>query len=284
MIPLLDTHQHLIYPDAIGYGWTDGIPPLAHTAFTVDDYNRLTDGLGVGGTLFMEAGVDDADWQRETPFIAGVAKDPAKGIIGIIATIRPEDDATFDAELEKADAHGVVGYRRILHVVDDSMSQPAGFKANVRKIGDAGKVFDMCFSARQLPLAAELASACDNTTMVLDHCGVPDIAGGGFDPWREHMTALAALPNVTCKLSGILAYCAPGTATLETIRPYVDHVLEAFGPARMVWGSDWPVVNMTADLPAWISITRQILDGLSDDEARAIAHANAERIYGVSIG
>ena len=96
------------------------------------------------------------------------------------------------------------------------------------------------------------------------------------------MKALAALPHVHCKLSGVLAYCAPGTASLETIRPYVDHVFEVFGPQRIVWGSDWPVVNMTSDLPAWIGITRQILSGLSDKEAEAVAAASARRIYGVA--
>ena len=283
MIPLLDTHQHLIYADRLGYGWTDGIQALAGRSFTLDDYKRLSAGLGIGGTLFMEAGVDDDVWREETPALAAIARAPGSGILGLIATIRPEDDASFDAELAQADAHGLVGYRRILHTVDDGISQTDTFPANVRKIGDAGKVFDMCFLARQLPIAKALAEACDNTTLVLDHCGVPDIAGGGLDPWRADMAALAALPNVHCKLSGILAYTAPGTATLETIRPYVDHVLDTFGPGRMVWGSDWPVVNMAADLPGWLRITRQILDALSEDEARAIAHANAERIYGVSI-
>lgn len=284
MIPLLDTHQHLIYADKLGYGWTAGIEALAGQSFTLEDYKKLSAGMGVGGTLFMEAGADDDVWQDETPVLADIAKSPGSGILGLIASIRPEDDATFAAELAKADAHGVVGYRRILHTVDDGISQSATFRANVRKIGDAGKVFDMCFLARQLPIAKALAEACDNTALVLDHCGVPDIAGGGLDPWRADMTALAALPNVHCKLSGILAYTAPGTATLETIRPYVDHVLEAFGPSRMVWGSDWPVVNMASDLPGWIRITRQILDVLSDDEAKAIAHANAERLYGVTLG
>jgi predicted TIM-barrel fold metal-dependent hydrolase len=279
MTPLIDTHQHLVYANDLPYGWTSGIPALAGQSFTLEDYKNLTAGHGVEGTLFMEAAVDDERWSEEAPLIAAIAKQPGSDIAGLIATIRPESDDGFDAELERADELGIVGFRRILHVVDDAMSQSDTFRANVRKIGAAGKVFDMCFLARQLPIARELAQACDTTTFVLDHCGVPDIAGGGLDPWRANMSALAALPNVNCKLSGILAYCNPDAANLESIRPYVDHVLETFGPSRMVWGSDWPVVNMTSDLPSWLSITQEVLAALSPDEAKAIGSANASRLY-----
>ena len=88
----------------------------------------------------------------------------------------------------------------------------------------------------------------------------PNIAGDDLDPWRQDIEALAQMQNVTCKLSGLMAYCAPGTSSLEKIEPYVDHVLKCFGPKRMVWGSDWPVVNLGKGLPEWISVTRKILN------------------------
>ena len=283
MIPLLDTHQHLIYRDRVGYGWTNGIPALESGDFTLKDYAGVTRDAGIGESLFMETGVDDADYQAETRLVHELAQDPARGVVGLIASIRPETDDGFDAWLEESIELGAVGYRRILHVVDDGMSETETFRRNVRRIGKAGKVFDMCFLARQLPIALELARACENTTLVIDHCGVPDIAGGGLDPWRADMTALAALPNTVCKLSGILAYCAPGDVSLAAIRPYVDHVLDAFGPERIVWGSDWPVVNMAKGLPDWIAVTRTILDGLSDDEAAAIANDTAQSVYGAKL-
>ncbi|NDB55613.1 hypothetical protein EB169_07260 [archaeon] len=86
-----------------------------------------------------------------------------------------------------------------------------------------------------------------------------------------------------CKLSGLMAYCAPGTSSQETIQPYVDHVLETFGPNRMVWGSDWPVVNLGKGIQEWISVTRNILSKLSDSEAEAIANANAQKIYNTEL-
>ncbi len=283
MISLLDTHQHLVYREKASYGWTKDIPPLAEGNFTLDDYKTLTEGLGVGGTLFMETGVDDPDYQQETRFVKSLADNSDNGMIGLISSIRPESDEAFETWLEETIEMGVVGYRRILHVMPDDTSQSDIFRNNVRKIGVSGKTFDICFLPGQLPVACELAKACENTKLILNHCGVPDIAGDGLDPWRQDIKALAQIPNVICKLSGLMAYCAPGTSSLETIEPYVDHVLNCFGPNRMVWGSDWPVVNLAKGLPEWIAVTRKILGKLSADEASSIAYGTAQIVYKVKI-
>jgi predicted TIM-barrel fold metal-dependent hydrolase len=283
MISLLDTHQHLVYREKASYGWTKDIPPLAEGNFTLDDYKTLTEGLGIGGTLFMETGVDDPDYQQETRFVKSLADNSDNGMIGLISSIRPESDEAFETWLEETIEMGVVGYRRILHVMPDDTSQSDIFRKNVRKIGVSGKTFDICFLPGQLPIACELAKACENTKLILNHCGVPDIAGDGLDPWRQDIKALAQIPNVICKLSGLMAYCAPGTSSLETIEPYVDHALNCFGPNRMVWGSDWPVVNLAKGLPEWIAVTRKILGKLSVDEASSIAYGTAQTVYKVKI-
>ncbi len=283
MIPLLDTHQHLVYREKASYGWTKDIPPLAEGNFTFDDYKTLTKGLGIGGTLFMETGVDDPDYQQETRFVKSLADNTDNEMIGLISSIRPESDEVFEAWLEETIEMGVVGYRRILHVMPDDTSQSDIFRKNIRKIGASEKPFDICFLPGQLPIACELAKACDNTKLILNHCGVPDIAGDGLDPWRRDIKELAQIPNVICKLSGLMAYCAPGTSSLETIEPYADHALNCFGPNRMVWGSDWPVVNLAKGLPEWIAVTRKILGKLSADEASSIAYGTAQTVYKVKI-
>ena len=163
----------------------------------------------------------------------------------------------------------------------DEMSQTATFRANLRKIGQRGLPFDLCFLARQLPLAAALAAALPDQTFVLDHCGVPDITGGTFAPWAAAMTDLARRPNLQVKLSGIVACCAPSSAYLQTLRPWVDHVLATFGPARMVLGSDWPVVLLGTGLPDWLRLTAALLADLSPDEQAQIGHLTARRIYRV---
>ena len=283
MLSLLDTHQHLLYRNEASYSWTNDIPPLAENNFTLDDYKNLTKELGVAGTLFMEAGADDDDYQKETRFVQTLAENSENNMIGLISSIRPEEDKGFDLWLNETIEMGVIGYRRILHIMPNELSQTKTFRNNVRKIGDAGKTFDLCFLPSQLRVAKELAQECDNTSLILNHCGVPTIANNELDPWRQDMENLSKIPNVTCKLSGLMAYCAPGTSSYETIEPYVDHVLKCFGPNRMVWGSDWPVVNLGKGLPEWIAVTRKILDKLSPDEAEAIANGTAQKIYKVKL-
>ena len=278
MIKLLDTHQHLVYRDVANYSWAKDIPPLATDNFTVENYLKLTEDLGIGGTLFMETGVDDPDYQNEAKYVQKLSDNPNNGIKGLIVSIRPEDDS-FDAWFNETLQMNVSGYRRILHVMPDETSQTQTFRDNVKKIGKAGKPFDICYLPTQLSIAYDFAKDCQEVNLVLNHCGVPSIAAGEIDQWGKDIKKLAELPNVYCKLSGLMAYCAPGTSSQETIQPYVDHVLETFGPNRMVWGSDWPVVNLGKGIQEWISVTRNILSKLSDSEAEAIANANAQKIY-----
>lgn len=273
----IDTHQHLILRDKIGYAWTAGLPALASVDFTQADYAALTAGLGVAATLFMETGVDDVDYQTEARVVAGLVG--RHGMLGQIASCRPEDDAGFDAWLAECDGLHVVGYRRILHEITDDLSQTSTFRRNLAKIGARGLPFDLCFLARQLPIARQLAMACDDQILVLDHCGVPDIAGGAFEDWAQAITNLAALPHVMCKLSGISRYCTPGTASAPLLQPWVDHVIQSFGPDRVLWGGDWPVVNLGAGLPGWIAMTRAMLADLSPAEQLAIAQGTARRVY-----
>jgi predicted TIM-barrel fold metal-dependent hydrolase len=273
----IDTHLHLIARDKLGYGWTAGIPALATGDFTYADYLALTAGRGVVGAVFMETGVDDADYQAEARLVAGMVGQG--GLLGQIASCRPEDDDGFDAWLDECEGLHVHGFRRILHVMPDELSRTPTFRRNLASIGARGWTFDICVLARQLPIALDLAKACPDQNLVLDHCGVPDIAGNAFEDWAKGMTALAALPHVNVKLSGISAYCAPGTANQSTLQPWVDHLLQAFGPTRMLWGGDWPVVNLGVGLPDWIAMTRDLLQGLSPSEQDEIGHGTARRIY-----
>ena len=278
---LIDTHQHLIYRNKATYSWAKDIPALSQSDFTVEDYQNLTKDFNIIGTLFMECAVDDPDYKNESNFINSLMQVPGNGIKGLILSIRPENDNDFDEWLEESKSLGVVGYRRVLHVMPDELSQNDNFRANVKKIGKTGMPYDLCYHAGQLKIAYELSKSCDEMDLVLNHCGVPSIASGEIDEWKKDITELSKLNHVTCKLSGLMAYCAPGTSSYETIEPYVDHVLNSFGPDRMVWGSDWPVVDLGKGLPEWLNVTKKIMSGLSPDESAKIANINAKRIYKV---
>ena len=278
--PILDTHQHLIYPERSAYAWTDGVPALAGRAFRLDDYAAAAAGTGITAAVFMETAPDD--WAAENGWAGPLVDDAASPTVGLISGCRPEADG-FPAWLDRCVADGrVVGLRRICHVEPDDFSTPARFRENVRRVGAAGLTFDLCFLARQLRAAADLAAACPGVSFVLDHCGVPDVAGGQLDPWRADLARLAELPNVCCKLSGLLAYARPGRATFDAVRPFAEHAIATFGPARMVWGGDWPVVNLTSSLAAWVDVTRRLLDPYTAAERAAVLFDNAVRVYGLA--
>ncbi len=280
MIELLDTHQHLLYRDKLRYDWADALPTLSNRDFTIADYQQLTADRAVKASIFME--VDADDYKAETRFVSELAQNPDSRIRGLISSCRPEDDAGFDSWLEECAALPVVGFRRILHEAPDGLSTTDRFRNNIRKIGRQDKVFDMVFRADQLAIAHDLATSCDEMVLVLDHCGVPDIANGDFEDWKQAVSRIARLSHVNGKLSGVLAYCEEGSANLQTIKPYIDHMIESFGPQRLVWGSDWPVVNLKSDLATWIDIFRELIAALSIDEQVAISSGNAKSIYSLA--
>jgi predicted TIM-barrel fold metal-dependent hydrolase len=126
---------------------------------------------------------------------------------------------------------------------------------------------------------AALASRAPDVQFVLDHCGIPSVRTQELDPWRGYIAALAALPNVACKISGIIAHGHPQHWMVEDLRPFVEHVIQVFGWQRVVWGSDWPVCNLTASLARWVEVTGILVAGASESETAALFHENAKRIY-----
>lgn len=278
-IPITDTHQHFIYSDKWPYSWADGIPALAGQRFGLEEYEAATAGTGISKTIFMETSPDDPNFHQETRFVRELSEQPGSTIAGIIANCRPEEKDGFEAYLDSISHPKLVGLRRILHVVPDELSTTDHFVDHVRMLGARGLTFDLCFLARQLPLAIGLIRKCEGVQFILDHCGVPDVAGRSLDPWRAHIRELAALPNVACKISGVLAYAAPGDATSSAVRPFVEHCLEHFGWDRVVWGGDWPVCNMTSSIADWVAISRELVAGASTDDQAKLFHRNAERIY-----
>ena len=167
----------------------------------------------------------------------------------------------------------------MLHVVPDDVSQGARFRDNVKRLSGTRLTFDIVMHPRQAAHALALINLAPDVTFILDHCGVPDIKGGDFDAWKRGISDLAARSNVIAKISGIVAYADSGTWTAETLRPYVEHVIDCFGWDRVVWGSDWPVCTLGGGLLAWVAATHAVLSGCSDDERDSLFWKNADRLW-----
>lgn len=273
---IFDTHLHLIDRGRLRYPWLAALPPLDRD-WDFDSYGATAARLGITDVLHMEVDVAEADIDAETAWIAELMARPGSPLRGAISAARPET-AGFAAWLERVDRKVVRGVRRVLHVVPDEVSQAPLFRENLRRLGAAGLPFDICMLQRQLPLAAALVDACPGTTFILDHCGVPDIAGGDFGDWAAKITELARRPNLHAKVSGITAY-GPAGWTAETLRPYVRHVIERFGPSRVVWGSDSPVCTLQSSLAEWVAVTHLLLADLSAGDRDAILQGNARRLW-----
>ncbi|WP_077965768.1 amidohydrolase family protein [Ensifer adhaerens] len=274
---IIDTHLHLIDRSKLSYPWLAGVPALDHD-FLYATYAREARRLGIEAALHMEVDVDPSEIEKETAEIAQLAGQAGSLLKGAIAACRPEDEG-FAAYLERQEANGFVkGFRRVLHVMPDDLSQQQIFRDNIRKLGGRRFTFDLCVLPHQIEKAIALADLAPDLQFILDHCGVPDIRAGTEHPWREHMSEIARRPNVTAKISGVVAY-ADETWQVETLRPYVEHTIGVFGWDRVVWGSDWPVCTLGGNLSTWVGATHALLEGCSTDEKRKLLSGNARRIW-----
>ncbi len=275
---LIDTHLHLIYRQRLSYPWLADVEPL-NRDFLLQAYQAEARRCGVSAALHMEVDVAPDLIETETRHVETLAAEPGALLRGAVSACRPES-TDFPAFLERQAANPFVrGFRRVLHVVPDALSQSATFRAHLNLLARASKPFDLCVRADQLPVAIELIDACPDVQFVLDHCGVPAIKERAEHPWRDHIAAIAERPNVVVKISGVVAYADAENWTLEDIRPYVEHAIGCFGWSRVVWGSDWPVCTLTSSLSNWVAATHAITAGCSASERAQLFETNAKRIW-----
>jgi predicted TIM-barrel fold metal-dependent hydrolase len=271
-VRIIDTHCHLIYRDRLRYPWLESVPAL-NRDFTLADYLSQARAAGITDILHMEVDVAEPDMEAETAFSSALT-----GVTGVIAPCRPEHP-DFAAYVERiAENPKVRGLRRVLHVQPDSVAEAPIFAQHLRGLAGHQLTFDFCVQSRQIPLAIQIARQCPRVQFILDHCGNPNIQGREMHPWRADIQSMASLPNVACKLSGIVTNAAPEW-TVEDLRPFVEHVIGCFGWERVIWGSDWPVCTLASSLDRWMDATTELLTGCSDTERTQLFSSNAERIY-----
>jgi L-fuconolactonase len=277
--PFVDAHVHFWDRARIPYPWLAEVPaiagPHAPAELAAEAGARMPSQI-----VFVEAGADSTRAQDEVRWVEELtAQEPR--IAAIVAQVEvdrgPETAAALAALAEHARVRGV---RHLIqgHPKLDYCVRPA-FVAGVRLVGKRGWTFDLCVKHPQLAASIALVRACPETMFVLDHAGKPDIRRGVLDPWRAHITELARLPNVVCKLSGLVTEADPAAWTPAALRPYVDHLLGSFGPDRLLFGSDWPVVKLAATYQRWLETALEFLAPLPPEARAAVLGGNARRIY-----
>jgi predicted TIM-barrel fold metal-dependent hydrolase len=274
---IIDTHQHLWDTHRFPYAWLKDLPALDRP-FRLPDYDAAVQGLDVEKSVHLECDVDEPYMLDETRHILQLAEQGGR-LAGVVACCRPENP-DFEQYVNQIGGHPKLkGVRRILHTQPDELGKQPLFIRNVGSLNRWELSFDICVLARQLPVAINLVRACPEVSFILDHCGVPRVKERELDPWREHIEQISRLPNIVCKVSGIVAYADPVHWTPEDLRPYVEHVIACFGWDRVMFGSDWPVCTQSAPLRRWVETLEALVSHETETNRRKLFHDNAIRVY-----
>lgn len=280
--PIVDTHVHLWNPQTIRMPWLDG-NALLNQRLDIDVYKQHTEGLNIEAMVYAEVDVAPHYALLEVIGVEERAKlDPR--IKGIIANAPVEDGeplATFLGAM-KAAGPRVKGIRRLLQGEREAgFCLRPGFLRGIQLLGENNLSFDICIRRDQLPDAIELVKRNPGVQFILDHTGNPSIKNGEREPWAGHIRALAAHPNVVCKVSGMVNNADHERWTPADLQPYYDHILDCFGDNRVMYGGDWSVVLVASSYKRWVEAVDEMCArrGLSDAQQRLLFNENAKRIY-----
>ena len=271
----IDAHHHLWRYAPSEYGWIDESMAALQRDFLPSHLVAELAAAGIDGTIAVQARqtLDETRWllalADETPAI--------RGVVGW-APIAGED---FPGVMEEfGDATKLKGLRHVIQGEKDAYYMlREDFNAGIRSLEGSGLVYDILVHERQLPQTIEFVDAHPRQVFVLDHIAKPLIAAGTLEPWATHIRELARRENVSCKLSGMVTEANWTHWSHATLKPYLDIVVEAFGPARLMAGSDWPVCLVACGYRQWFDLLRVHFAGYSQEEQSALFGGSAIKVY-----
>ncbi len=282
---VVDTHIHYWDPDLLSYPWLETVPEIAakHGPLELQAQEVETERFELDKIIFMQAGSIDAHALREAEWVDELARTVDSRIVGIIADAPVDRGASVVPALEALQAiPRVKGVRRLIQGQPQGYGDNQEFISGVRHLANFGFTFDICIHHPQLGEAIRLVRACPNVEFILDHIAKPDIKGQVFVPWKSQMQSLAALPNVVCKISGMVTEADLAQWTPADLQPYVDHVIECFGVDRVLYGGDWPVsLRGVESWGHWVDALDGLTYWLSASEKHKLFYTNARRVYRV---
>ena len=276
---MIDAHVHLWDPAARERAGAT-LAPLRR-AYTVDELRRHAAAAGVARAILVQTVGDVAETEQ---FLATAASSGGLigGVVGWTDLASPSiaDDVARLRGRPGGDL--LVGIR---HQVEDEPSAAwllgDDVARGIASVGAAGLVYDLLVRGGGLDVCAAVADAHPGVRFVLDHAGKPSIAGGGLDTWRRELAELARRDHVAVKLSGLVTEAAWDSWTVDDLAPVAEHVLDSFGPSRVMFGSDWPVCELAASYDDVVDAAARLLAALSSDERTDVLERTAARVYGL---
>jgi L-fuconolactonase len=277
--PIVDTHVHLYRMGHLGYAWRDTSPKLQRT-FLLDEFDQARGPVAVEKIVFTEVWVDPGQYLQEAAFVQSLAdKDPR--LSGMIAFAPLEKGPAVEEDLLALQKFPILrGIRRMIEIErDPSFCLEPAFVAGLKLLPKYGLTFDICVKHWALTFGLELARRCPAVTFVLDHIGKPGIKHGLREPWWSQIREMAKLPNVVVKVSGVITEADQAKWTKDDVKPYIAHVIDAFGFDRVMFGSDWMVSELTHAYPTYVEILDEVIAGASEAEKRKFYRDTAIRTY-----
>jgi L-fuconolactonase len=271
----IDSHQHFWRLDRGDYGWlTPALAPI-YRDFLPEHLAPQIAQAGVGATILVQA----AATVDETRFMLELARDNAF-IAGVVGWVDFESDTVADTIAELAANPLLVGLRPMIQdIPDPEWMLDTSLATAFESMLDHGLVFDALVLPQHLPALLELTARYPDLSMVLDHGAKPPIAAGDLAAWKQGITALSQATTMVCKLSGLVTEA--GSASPPSLAPAVEHLLESFGPKRMMWGSDWPVCELVCSYEEWRATSDTLLARLGVSEREQIYSGTARATYGI---
>ena len=273
----IDAHVHFWQLERGDYGWLTPKMTAIYRDFTPSDLKPRLDAAKITRVVLVQA----APTVAETAYMLALA-DRHDFVAAVVGWVDFEaEDAV--STLERLAAHPKLrGVRpMIMDIPDDDWMLRPGFDRVFDAVRDMGLTFDALTLPRHLPNLLTLLKRHPDLPCIVDHCAKPMIRDGAFQPWADAMARIAHETGAWCKLSGLTTEASPGW-TAEDLRPYAEHVLDAFGPERVIWASDWPVLTMNGDYEGWFEATDALLSGLSGADRARVMGGNAAAFYGIA--
>lgn len=275
----VDAHHHVWDLRVREQTWMQGpaLDPVRRN-FSIEDLAPLAANAGVTATVVVQTvGVPE-----ETPDLLSVAatNELVTGVVGWVDLTSPGVADALAALRERPDGAWLKGIRHQVHDEEDPRWLCRDdVQRGLAAVAAAGLAYDLLTKTPHLPAAIETVAARPDLTFVVDHISKPLIQSGELEPWATGLRELASHPNVTCKLSGMVTEASWTDWTVEDLRPYADVVLDAFGPERVMFGSDWPVCLLAASYEQVMEAAEELTAGLSEAERDAIFGDTARRVY-----
>jgi len=271
----IDSHHHFWKYSVNEYGWIDDDMKSIRKDFLPEDLEREIRGAGIDAVVSVQA----RQTVSETEWLLGFSEEHAfiKGLVGWV----PLSSPNVKQHLSRFSSFPKL--KSVRHVVqgesDDDFILGNDFNRGIKVLKEFGLAYDILILEKHLPQTIRFVDMHPDQVFILDHIAKPRIKENIIEPWRKNIRSLAQRRNVYCKVSGMVTEADYGKWTEEQLRPYFETVLEAFGPERLMFGSDWPVCTVACEYRRWGAIVHKFISGLSVSEQDAIFGGNAVKAY-----